>query len=192
MNLQSPLTGRPAGTSDVTVADAFAMPGKLDRAMVHKADPVNVFVASIERADATSEGYDTFTATLAIDPHHAFFFEHPLDHVPGLMMIEATRQSGTAISHRFYDVPHDLVFVLNSLEVTFEHFAELHAPLSVRFVIVAKTYRHDRLSALACESQWLQSGRLLGTMNARWSFSSPALLARLRHPAKAAKAGDIH
>ncbi|WP_017231734.1 AfsA-related hotdog domain-containing protein [Pandoraea sp. B-6] len=189
MNLQTPVTGRPAGTSDVATADAFAMPGKLDRTMVHKTNPVNVFVASIERAQATTEGHDTFSAVLAIDPHHAFFFEHPLDHVPGLMMIEATRQTGTAISHRFYEVPHDLIFVLNSLEVTFEHFAELHAPLSVRFVIVAKSYRHDRLSALACETQWLQFGRPLGTMNARWSFASPALLARLRH---SAKADDIH
>ncbi|WP_374627017.1 AfsA-related hotdog domain-containing protein [Pandoraea sp.] len=189
MNLQSPLTGSLAGTPDATAADAFARQAKLDRAMVHKADPVNVFVASIERVEATPEGHDCFDATLAIDPHHAFFFEHPLDHVPGLMMIEATRQAGTAISHRFYEVPHDLVFVLNSLDVAFDRFAELHAPLSVRFVIVDKSFRRDRLSALACESQWVQFGRALGTMNARWSFSSPALIARLR---QSGKADDIH
>ncbi|SUA91324.1 AfsA-related hotdog domain-containing protein [Pandoraea pulmonicola] len=178
-----------AGSGYSNAADAIEITTRLDSALVHKCDPANVFVASIDRADATPDGHDCFTAMLAIDPHHGFFFEHPLDHVPGLMLIEATRQVGTAISHRFYDVSHELAFVLDSLEVTFVHFAELHAPLAVRLVIVEKAYRHERLSSLACRSEWLQSGRTLGTMNAHWSFSSPALLARLRH---ASKARDVH
>lgn len=189
MNLQPPLTNRVSVPPDGTGAEALVMPGKLDHTLVHKTDPANVFVASITRADATPDGCDCFIATLHIDPNHAFFFEHPLDHVPGLMLIEATRQVGTAISHRFYEVSHDLAFVLNSLDVVFEHFAELHAPLSVRFVIVAKTYRREHLSALTCESQWLQFNRPLGTMNARWSFSSPALLARLR---RNMSTGEVH
>ncbi|VVE89073.1 AfsA-related hotdog domain-containing protein [Pandoraea bronchicola] len=192
MNLQPSSSASAASATsspDASTSDAFAVQGKLNRELVHKTDVTNVFVASINRTADTADGRECFIAELDIDRHHPFFFEHPLDHVPGLMLIEGTRQTGTAISHRFYDVSHDLVFVLNALEVTFEHFAELHAPLSVRFVIVAKTYRHDRLASLSCESQWLQFGRPLGTMNARWSFSPPALLARLRH---AAKAGDIH
>ncbi|MFJ2995334.1 AfsA-related hotdog domain-containing protein [Pandoraea sp. NPDC087047] len=191
MNLQFPSIGGAAAASDTPAGDAeaFSAPGKLNRELVHKADPGNVLVASIERAGNTTDGHECFIATLDIDRHHPFFFEHPLDHVPGLMLIEGTRQTGTAISHCFYHVSHDLVFVLDALNVTFEHFAELCAPLSVRFVIVDKTYRHDRLASLSCESQWLQFDRPLGTMNARWSFSPPALLARLRH---AAKAGDIH
>ncbi|MDM8359617.1 AfsA-related hotdog domain-containing protein [Pandoraea communis] len=189
MNLQPPLTSRVASLPDGNRTEALAMPGTLDHTLVHKSDPANVFVASIMRADATPDGYDCFIANLHIDPSHPFFFEHPLDHVPGLMLIEANRQVGTAISHRFYEVSHNLAFVLNSLDVVFEHFAELSAPLLARFVIVAKTYRHDHLSALTCESQWLQFDRPVGTMNARWSFSPPALLARLR---RNAAAGEVH
>lgn len=154
--------------------------GPVDAALVHKTHSANVFVSHIEPMPMTPQGHDCFLATLTIDPNHAFFFEHPIDHVPGLMLIEATRQTGTAISHQFYGVASGMAFVLNSFEVTFSHFAELSALLTVRFEIVDKQYRRDQLGALACESQWLQHGRVLGTMNARWTFSSPAILARLR------------
>lgn len=154
---------------------------RIHRKLVHKAELIHVFVERIEALPQGEGGFDRFLAPLVIDIHHPFFFEHPLDHVPGLMLIEGTRQVGTAISHLFYDVSFDLIFVLNWLEVRFSHFAELTSPVSIQMTIVEKAFRHQHLNGLACQSHWMQNGKSLGTMDAKWSFSSPAVLARLRH-----------
>jgi hypothetical protein len=156
---------------------------RIHRKLVHKTELAHVFVEHIEALPRTDDGFDRFLAPLVIDSRHPFFFEHPLDHVPGLMLIESTRQVGTAISHRFYDVSFDLSFILNWLEVRFTNFAELTSPVVVQMTITEKAYRHGRLNGLACKSQWLQERRSLGTMDAEWSFSSPAVLSRLRHSA---------
>ncbi|MCP3962202.1 MAG: hypothetical protein GY719_30535, partial [bacterium] len=60
---------------------------------------------------------------------HPFFFEHPLDHYPGLMLIEAGRQFGTTVAHLLYGVPFDTAFILNGLRVDFTSFAELGKPV---------------------------------------------------------------
>jgi len=156
-------------------------PARLEQALVHKSDSINVFVGHIEQVPPTAQGHDNYLASMIIDTDHPFFFEHALDHVPGLMLIEGVRQVGTAISHMFYDVPFDLTFILNWLEVKFVDFAELQDPLLISMAITDKTYRRERLTGLACECHWLQHEQSIGTMDARWSFSSPATLARLRH-----------
>lgn len=163
---------------------------RIHRKLVHKAELTHVFVECIEALPRTEDGFDRFLAPLVIDSRHPFFFEHPLDHVPGLMLIEGARQVGTAISHLFYDVSFDLNFILNWLEVRFTNFAELTSPVTVQMTIVEKAYRRQRLNGLACRSEWIQDGRSLGTMDAEWSFSSPAVLARLRHSAASHAADD--
>ncbi|MGU7811565.1 AfsA-related hotdog domain-containing protein [Burkholderia sp. AW49-1] len=154
---------------------------RIHRKLVHKSELIHVFVERIETLPQTTDGLDRFLAPLVIDIRHPFFFEHPLDHVPGLMLIEGTRQVGTAISHLFYDVSFDLTFILNCLEVRFTNFAELTNPVSIQMTIVEKAFRRQHLNGLTCQSQWMQNGRSLGTMDAKWSFSSPAVLMRLRH-----------
>lgn len=163
---------------------------RIHRKLVHKAELTHVFVECIEALPRTEDAFDRFLAPLVIDSRHPFFFEHPLDHVPGLMLIEGARQVGTAISHLFYDVSFDLNFILNWLEVRFTNFAELTSPVTVQMTIVEKAYRRQRLNGLACRSEWIQDGRSLGTMDAEWSFSSPAVLARLRHSAASHAADD--
>jgi 2-oxo-3-(phosphooxy)propyl 3-oxoalkanoate synthase len=163
---------------------------RIHRKLVHKAELTHVFVERIEPLPATKDGFDCFLAPLVIDHRHPFFFEHPLDHVPGLMLIEGTRQVGTAISHLFYEVSFDLVFILNWLEVRFTNFAELSSPVAVHMTIVEKAYRRQRLNNLACRSHWIQDGRSVGTMDAEWSFSSPAVLARLRQSSACHAADD--
>ena len=156
---------------------------RVHRKLVHKAELMHVFVESIEALPLSDEGFDRFLAPLVIDDSHPFFFEHPLDHVPGLMLIEGTRQVGTAISHLFYGVSFDLSFVLSSLDARFANFAELTSPVMVQMTITEKVYRHQRLNGLACKSHWLQDGRSLGTMDAEWSFVSSAVLSRMRQSA---------
>ncbi|WP_338861454.1 AfsA-related hotdog domain-containing protein [Mycetohabitans rhizoxinica] len=153
---------------------------RLQRRLVHKSELQHVFVERIDPVPPTGEGQDRFVAPLIIEPDHPFFFEHEIDHVPGLMLVEATRQVGTAISHLFYEVPFGVAFVLDEFNVSYAHFAELSAPLAVHFTVVEKYYRKRTLSGLQAHTEWHQAGLRVGTMDVRWRFMPPAILARLR------------
>ncbi|MCJ1680086.1 gamma-butyrolactone biosynthesis enzyme [Streptomyces sp. APSN-46.1] len=58
---------------------------------------------------------------LRVDTDHAVFFDHPIDHVPGMLLIEAARQAARAATRQ----PDAL---LVGLESNFIRYAELDAP----------------------------------------------------------------
>lgn len=61
-----------------------------------------------------------------------FCFDHPLDHYPLMMLLEIGRQLGTAISHRFYEVPlAGYVGIGDSIALNFKRFIELDRPVFV-------------------------------------------------------------
>jgi hypothetical protein len=150
---------------------------RLDRRLVHKAREENVFVSRIE---PTGREPGQYLALLDIDPRHAFFFEHEQDHVPGLMLMEAGRQVGMAVTHLFYDVPLEAAFVLGLLEVNFTRFAELGPPLFFLINLSDMEYRRERLSKLSARCEWLQNGQSLGVMSGRWSIFDREFFTRLR------------
>src|SRR5258707_3015090 len=96
-------------------AEPLASIPRIDRALVHKRHDENVFVSRLQRVLEGDE--DVFATQFVLDPGHSFFFEHPLDHIPGLMLVEAGRQAATAASHLFYGVPRNPVFLLRGLAV---------------------------------------------------------------------------
>ncbi|GGU47508.1 adhesin [Streptomyces albospinus] len=57
---------------------------------------------------------------LRVDTSHPVLFDHPVDHVPGMLMIEAVRQAARALT------PGGALPV--TLECAFERFAEMDAP----------------------------------------------------------------
>ncbi len=67
------------------------------------------------------------TAMLIVDQDHPFFFDHPLDHVPGLLLLEGASQLGHAIcnSHTY----------IHRLTATFDRFALLNAPVELTATI---------------------------------------------------------
>lgn len=78
------------------------------------------------------EKKDLFYANMYVNPEHSFFFEHPLEHVPGLMIIEATRQLLSACSHKYYNVPFKNVnFIFDNIRVDFVKFLELNYPITI-------------------------------------------------------------
>lgn len=58
-------------------------------------------------------------------PSHPVLFDHPVDHVPGMLILEAARQA----VHRMAS-PHPVLVV--GLDATFFRYAELHLPTVVR------------------------------------------------------------
>ncbi|MER6308035.1 ScbA/BarX family gamma-butyrolactone biosynthesis protein [Streptomyces sp. NPDC001657] len=62
---------------------------------------------------------------LRVDTSHPVLFGHPVDHAPGMLMVEAARQAAQAVTPGVPMLPV-------SLECSFERYAELDAPSWVR------------------------------------------------------------
>ncbi|MEV8587553.1 AfsA-related hotdog domain-containing protein [Streptomyces sp. NPDC051180] len=87
---------------------------------------------------------------LHVDPTHPGYFEHPSDHVPGMLLLESFRQAAELVTGEGG--------VLSSMEAEFAVFGELAEPVKVH---AARTEGgRIRLSAT-------QRGRLLATAGAR-------------------------
>ncbi|WP_052069052.1 ScbA/BarX family gamma-butyrolactone biosynthesis protein [Streptacidiphilus albus] len=64
------------------------------------------------------------THLLRTDPTHPGLFDHPLDHAPGMLLLEAARQAAhTTTTH-----PRT---TLTALHCTFHHYAELDTPCTI-------------------------------------------------------------
>ena len=153
-------------------------PVRLDKKLVHKAEEQNILVSDIKRVP-DSEG-DHFVAMLCIDLKHPFFFEHPKDHVPGLMFIEGGRQVGTAMAHMFYDVPFNMAFVLSEMNVRFYKFADINRPVFVSSILRNKVFRKGKLTQMEHEGVFIQGGDELAFLGGSWHMFDEKIIERMR------------
>ena len=65
------------------------------------------------------------THPLHVDTTHRFYFDHPLDHIPGMLLLDAARQAVQARMHPRPVVPLEL-------EAEFLRYAELDHPCQIR------------------------------------------------------------
>lgn len=71
---------------------------------------------------------DALLATMRIDETHPYFFDHPLDHVPGILLIEGVLQSvDLAVKHEQIDE----TFV-SSIDVRFKRYTEKQHPIAIK------------------------------------------------------------
>jgi 2-oxo-3-(phosphooxy)propyl 3-oxoalkanoate synthase len=151
-------------------------PERIDGKYVHKLDERNVLIGRLER---TTEP-DCFAAVMTPDYEHPFFFEHGLDHVPSMMLVEVGRQMGIAVSHMFYDVPLGYMFATRAYDIRFTDFAETRGLVRVDARVIDKRFRHGQLSALRLEGHFSQAGRALGSMGGEWLMLPAEAWRRLR------------
>jgi hypothetical protein len=151
--------------------------GRLHGRFVHRAVPANVLLGRTERL---REGEEIFSSAMLVDLEHPFFFEHPLDHIPSMMLIEAGRQLGIAVSHIFLDVPMGTAFAPTAIQVEFAEYAELDAPVTLHCQVSDKVFRHDRLASMVLGGTFLQFGHAFGRMSGRWTMMPAAFYERVR------------
>ncbi|MFD8256379.1 ScbA/BarX family gamma-butyrolactone biosynthesis protein [Streptomyces werraensis] len=73
---------------------------------------------------------------LRVDPTHPILFDHPLDHVPGMLLLEAARQSTTAtLGHT--TPPHHI-------DSTFTRYVELNTPCLIHTTTHPTTTPHQQ------------------------------------------------
>lgn len=124
--------------------------------LVHKTRDENVHLADL-RHDPEQPGL--FRARLICETTHPYYFEHPADHLPGMLLIEAGRQMVEATCHAFGQVPlTGNVFLWNSLSVTFTQFADLHMPVDLLLQIEETDTNQDgswnRVQCVVSVRQW--------------------------------------
>jgi len=139
------LDGRPSGTLEIQgiwVTDemfqffrrAGGAPEKQDwprdeepELLTGRSHPRNQAIAPLRPGDAPQ----TYVTTVLVDEDDPTFFERPLDHVPGLLMLDAAKQATIAATCRERTVDPSSVAV-DYAEFTFSRFAELYAPVECR------------------------------------------------------------
>jgi hypothetical protein len=150
---------------------------RLDRKFVHKIHERNVLIAYVRERPGEDGWYD---AEMVHDMDHPFFFEHPLDHIPAMMLVEAGRQLGIAISHLFLGVSLGTMFATKSFDIRFTDFAETHTPVIISASVTDKQYRRGKLIHLRMDGYFSQNGRPLGSMGGTWAMLNPNLWKRYR------------
>lgn len=95
--------------------------------LVGRSNPRNVVLGV--QAEPPGDGANDFS--LIVDPSHPHFFDHPQDHVPGTLLLEAARQAGVVAAARATaTAPGDLV--VTGCTISFQRYVELGRPTRCR------------------------------------------------------------
>ncbi len=121
---------------------------------------------------------------MRVDTSHSFFFEHAVDHVPGLALIEAARQFGLAVAHRYYEVPMDYVFLLSGMNVGFTRLIELDQPAFIRGTLEPLKWRRGVVHELSFSGTFVQGDRDAGEMVGIWRIMPKSTWQRMRRRAR--------
>jgi hypothetical protein len=100
------------------------------------------------------------------------------------MLVEAGRQAATALTHLFYGVPLDAVFILRGLTIDFDSFAELGEPVFALSQVSEREIRHGQLAGMFCEGVFIQYEKPIGKMSGRWQIFERRVIARMRSVAQ--------
>lgn len=139
--------------------------------------------------DAVHEGPGGGVACrVRVLPRHPFFFEHEVDHLPGLYLLEVGRQAALVATRRRVGLPARPATAACAFRVRFDGFAEKEGP-----VVADADARPAGAGEVELDLAAQQAGRELLRGRARWSFVEEAalqdLLARPCGPEPAAPAG---
>jgi len=135
-----------------------SVPRRIDKKLVHKHRDENVLIARISPIEVRD---NVVAGEITQDVDHEFFYEHSVDHVPGMYILEACRQFTEAMMHVCYEVPFARVFVLNDFHGDFRKFAELDMPLFVLGRVTEKIFDQTELVQVKVVCDVIQKRRVI-------------------------------
>lgn len=132
----------------------------LDSLRIGENERVKIYTL-LSRSEFTPWPENFHYAQMHVGIDHAFFFEHPNEHLPGLMLIEAIRQFGLACSHLFLNVPMEGIhFILSDFSVKYRGYLELNRPILFEGQISNASYNKKGMITFADYStDVFQNGR---------------------------------
>jgi len=110
--------------------------------LCHKVFSQNAFIRT---AQEVSENRFLLTAKVNHEKE-SFFFDHHIDHIPGMLLSCMIRQSVLVVSHCFLGISFDQKFTMDRHESRFFRWAELNEPIRIECRVEDKKYRNKRFS----------------------------------------------
>ncbi|MFI8518796.1 ScbA/BarX family gamma-butyrolactone biosynthesis protein [Streptomyces sp. NPDC085481] len=154
--------------ADAREAFARALPPgpATDPALVGRTDPQDVVLAE----DTTHTGNDSRRRwALRADTTHPVLFDHPHDHIPGMVLLEAASQAAQAVAAPRRVVPIEL-------DTTFSRYVEFDEPCT----IVAEEPEVDALGRLRQVVSGVQCGETVFSTRVTGIFPDPVFIPRQR------------
>ncbi len=156
---RSALANLPAGEELMTFP-------RVEPAALGRRDAGNVVISYPERLRG-----EHFSARLQVDLKHPFFFDHPLDHVPGILVFEGCSQLAMlSIARATRSRVKDLV--LDACEIRFDQFAELSLETELEAHIEGLSTEKDQRGTATVVVKVAQSGTSRGHALLHASFYS--------------------
>lgn len=109
-----------------------------------------------------------------------FFFDHEIDHLPGMLEICGFRQGALALAHIVYGVPREFVTSMGWLEINFINYAELDTLTSIQSKLLSVSRSESRIE-LQLEGLMLQDDVPVLKMKGNLIGLSPGKAAKFRH-----------
>ncbi|MFH8786595.1 AfsA-related hotdog domain-containing protein [Streptomyces roseoverticillatus] len=123
-----------AGSATSPPADARTAPPRCHPSAVGRTDPRNVVIGGLrtERLEGGEKpGESETVADIVADPQDPVFYDHALDHLPGMLLMEAARQTALAAWARTRAVPAGALLA-TACRARFLAFAEQSASVRCR------------------------------------------------------------
>ncbi|WP_190180020.1 ScbA/BarX family gamma-butyrolactone biosynthesis protein [Streptomyces naganishii] len=170
-------TPPPAAGTAVTVAPPGARVMRPE--LVGREDELDVVVAELTSPDGATAGEEPGQDAVAglepgevwalhVDQSHPVFFDHPSDHVPGMLLLEAVRQASRAA---LGPAPAPLYeWTMSGGGVEFDAYCELTAPT---WLLVRTSPGGEAADEVTLRVDAVQNGRSVASGTARWS-AAPA------------------
>ena len=113
-------------------------------------------------------------------PKLKFFFDHKIDHLPGMLEICAMRQACLALSHLIYGVPMSFITVLDHLEVKMYNYGELDKQTFAKGKLL-NIYRNKYRIIIDLEGVMLQEDYPVMKMKGKLVTLHPAIVEKFRY-----------
>ncbi len=109
-----------------------------------------------------------------------FFFDHEIDHLPGMLEVCSLRQSALAVGHLVYDIPMDCMMVLDWIDVKLYCFSELNTATTAELELIS-IYKDKNKTEIVLEGLLIQENNVLMKMRGKMFAFSPKISNRIRH-----------
>lgn len=129
---------------------------------------------------AATTGTNEFDLVAEVDHvNENFFFDHEIDHIPGMLTANMIRQAVLVVSHLFLGVPFSKKFIMDDIEVKFHGLAKLNRKLHIycKMPVLIMKGLHPRKARLFAEVE--QDGVLIASGFIDFRIYDPKAMARL-------------
>lgn len=144
----------------------------------HKVKQENVL---IEKVHCIDEKKGLYESKLIINTDHEFLYDYPfkIDHVPGVVIIEAAKQMSCVVAHEFWGIPMGYAFAPLSASSRFTRFVELETAPSLSAKLSYKKVMKEIFLA-DMQTKILQEDLKLGVLSSKFVFILPEAYKKIR------------